>query len=74
MSVRFISPAWASCGNLAGTGRLSKETTIILGPKQQSEIVRFPHDHRAVLVRGSCDGNPMCLRATGLHFFSNLSL
>ena len=40
--------ARASCGDLAGSLQLSQESTIILGQKRQSKIVRCPHDHRAV--------------------------
>ena len=29
----------------------------------------YPHDHRAVPVRGSCDVTVMCLGPTGLRFF-----
>ena len=69
-----MGTARALCGDLAGSLRLSQESTIIFGPKCQSEIVRGPHDHRAVPVRGSYDVAATCLRATGLRFFSNLSL
>ena len=65
----FMGPARASCGNLVGSLRLSQESTIIFGPKCQSKIVRGPHDHRAVPVRGSFDVTTTCLRATGLRFF-----
>ena len=70
----FMGPARASYGDLAGSLRLSQESTIIYGPKWHSKIVRGPHDHRAVPVRGSYDVTAMCLRATGLRFFSILSL
>ena len=52
------------------------KSTIIVGPKCQSKIMRGPHDHRAVPVRGSYDVAATCLRATGygLTIFSNLSL
>ena len=70
-----MGPARASCGDLADSLRLSQESTIIFGPKLQSKILRCPHDHLAVPVRGSYDITAMCLRATGLRFFfSNLSL
>ena len=65
----FMCPAKASCGDLAGSLRLSQESTIILGSNQQSKTLRCPHDHRAVPVRGSYDVTAMCLRATGLRFF-----
>ena len=65
----FMGPARASCGDLAGSLRLSQESTIIFGPKYKSKIVRCPHDHRAVPVRGSYDVTAMCLRAAGLRFF-----
>ena len=70
----FIGPAKASCGDLAGSLRLSQESTIIFGPRWQSNTLRCPHDHNAVPVRGSYDVTAMCLQATGLRFFSNLSL
>ena len=70
----FMGPARASCGDLAGSLRLSQESTIIFGPRWQSKTLRCPHNHRAVPVRGSYDAPAMCLRATGLRFFSNLSL
>ena len=65
----LVGPARASCGDLAGSLRLSQESTISFGPKWQSKIVRCPHDHRAVPLRGSYDVTAMCLRATGLRFF-----
>ena len=65
----FMGPAKASCSDLAGSLRLSKESTIVLGPRWQSKALRCPHDHRAVPVRGSYDVTAMCLRATGLRFF-----
>ena len=65
----FMDPARASCGDLAGSLRLSQESTIILGQKWQTKIERCPHDHRTVPVRGSYDVTAMCLRATGLRFF-----
>ena len=49
----LMGPARASCGDLAGSLRLSQESTIIFGPKWQSKTLRCPHDHRAVPVRGS---------------------
>ena len=61
----FMCPARESCGDL----RLSQESTIILGQKFQSKIVRCPHVHRAVPVRRSYDVTAMCLRATGLRCF-----
>ena len=70
----FVGPARASYGNLAGSLRLSQESTIIFGPKWQSKIVRCPHDHRAVphtgIVRRHCDVST----GYGLTIFSNLSL
>ena len=65
----FMGPAKASCGDLAGSLRLSQESTIIFGPRWQSKTLRCSHDHRAVPVRGSYDVTAMCLRATGLRFF-----
>ena len=65
----FMGPARTSCGDLAGSLRLSQESTIIFGPKWQSKTLRCPHDHRAVPVRGSYDVTAICLRATGLRFF-----
>ena len=65
----FTGPARALCGDLAGSLRLSQESTIIFCPKCQSKIVRGPHDHHAVPVRGSYDVTVTCLRATGLRFF-----
>ena len=65
----FIGPARASCGDLAGSLRLSQESSIIFGSKWQSKIVRCRHDHCAVPVRGSHDVTAMCLRAMGLQFF-----
>ena len=59
----FMGPARASCGDLAGSLRLSQESMIIFGPKCQSKIVRGPHNHRAVPVRGSYDVAATCLRA-----------
>ena len=59
----FMGPARASCGDLAGSVRLSQETTIIFGPKWQSKTLCCPHDHRAVIVRCHCDVS------TGLRFF-----
>ena len=59
-----MGPARASCGDLAGSLRLSQESTIIFG-----KIVRCPHAHGAVPVRESYDVTAMCLRATGLRFF-----
>ena len=59
----FMGPARASCGDLAGSIRLSQESTIIFGPKWLSKTLRCPHDHRAVPVRGSYDATAMCLRA-----------
>ena len=67
-SYDFMNPDWASCDDLAGTRRLSQESTI------KSQIVRCPLDHRVVPVRGSRDVTAMCQRATGLRFFSNVSL
>ena len=67
----FMGPAKASCGDLAGSLRLSQESTIIFGPKWQSKTLRCPHDHHAVavrIVRCHCDVS------TGLWFFSKLSL
>ena len=66
-----MGPARASCGDFAGSLRLSQESTIIFGPILQSKTLRCPHDHRAVPVRGSYDVTAMCLRA---YDFSNLSL
>ena len=60
-----MGPAKASCGDLAGSLRLSQESTIIFGQKWLS----CPHAHRAVPVRGSYDVTAMCLQATGLRFF-----
>ena len=65
----FMGPTRASCGDLAGSLRLSQDSTIIFGPKLQSKTLRCPHDHRAVTLRGSHDVTAMCLRATGLRFF-----
>ena len=65
----FIGPARALCGDLAGSLRLSQESTIIFGQKWQSKTLRCPHDHRVVHARGSYDVTAMCLRATGLRFF-----
>ena len=65
----FMGPAKASCGDLAGSLRLSQESTIIFGPIWQSKTQRCPHNHRAVPLRGSYDVTAMCLRATGLRFF-----
>ena len=59
----FMGHAKASCGNLAGSLRLSQESTIIFGPRWQSKTLRCPHDHRAVPIRGSYDVTVMCLRA-----------
>ena len=59
----FMGPAKASCGDLAGSLRLSQESTIIFGPRWQSNTLRCPHDHRAVPVRRSYDVTVMCLRA-----------
>ena len=70
----FMGPAKASCGNLAGSLRLSQDSTIIFGPRWRSKTLRCPHDHRTMPVRGSYDITAMCIRATGLRFFSNLSL
>ena len=78
MSVRFYEPCMGivrrPCGDLAGTLRRAQESTIIFGQKWQSKIARRPHDYRTMHVRGSYDVSAMCLRATGLRFFSNLSL
>ena len=61
----FMGPAKASCGDLAGSLRLSQESTIIFEPRWQSKILRCPHDHRAVPVRSL-----RCVYgATGLRFF-----
>ena len=65
----FMGPAKASFGDLAGSLRLSQESTIIFGPRLQSKTLHCPHDHRAVPIRGSYDVTAMCLRATGLRFF-----
>ena len=65
----FMGPAKASCGDPAGSLRLSQESTIIYGPRWQSKTLHCPHDHRAVPVRGSYDVTAMCLRAVGLQFF-----
>ena len=59
----FMGPAKASGGDLAGSLRLSQESTIIFGPRWQSKTMRCPHDHRAVPVRESYDVTAMCLRA-----------
>ena len=67
-SYDFMSPTWASCGDLAGTLRLSQEFG-----QNDSKIVRCPHDHRAGPVGGLCHATAMCLRAYNF-FFSNLSL
>ena len=61
-----MGPARALSGDLAGSLRLSQESTII------SKTLRCPHDYRAVSVWGSYDVTAMCLRAYDL--FSNLSL
>ena len=65
----FMGPAKAPCGDLAGSLRLSQESTIIFGPRRQSKTLRCPHDHRAVPVPGLYAVTAMCLRATGLRFF-----
>ena len=65
----FKGPARASCGDLAGSLRLSHESTIIFRLKLQSKIVRYPHDHLSVAVQASYDVTAMCLRAMGLRFF-----
>ena len=65
----FMGLAKAFCGDLAGSLRLSQESTIIFGPRCQSKTLRCPHDHRAAPVRGSYDVTVMCLRTTGLRFF-----
>ena len=59
----FMGPARASCGDLAGSLRLSQESTIIFGPKCLSKILRGPHDHRAMPVRGLYDVAATCLWA-----------
>ena len=59
----FMGPARASCGDLADSLRLSQGSTIIFWPKGQSKILRCPHDHRVVPVRGSYNVTAMCLRA-----------
>ena len=48
MSVRFYGPCKGIVSDLAGSLRLSQESTIIVGPKWQSKTLRCPHDHRAV--------------------------
>ena len=48
----FMGPANASCSDLAGSLRLSQESTIIFGPRCQSKTLRCPQDHRVMLVRG----------------------
>ena len=65
----FMGPARASCGDLAGSLRLSQEPTIIFWQKWQNKNARCPHDHRTVPVQVSYDFTAMCLRATGLRFF-----
>ena len=65
----FMGHVKALCDNLAGSLRLSQESTIIFGPRLQSKTLRCPQDRRAVPVRGSYDVTAMCLRATGLRFF-----
>ena len=64
-----MGPARASCGDLAGSLRLSQESMNFFGPKWQTKIARYPHDPRAVPVGASNDVTAMCLRATGLRFF-----
>ena len=64
-----MGPAKASCGDLAGSFRLLQESMIIFWPRWKSKILRCPHDHCAVTVRGSYDVTAMCLRAKGLQFF-----
>ena len=66
-----MGTARASCGDLAGSLRLSQESTILFWPKLQSKTLGCPHDHRGVPVRGLFDVSAMCLRATGLRFFQN---
>ena len=74
MTIRFpfdlMGPAKASCGGLAGSLRLSQESTIIFRPRWQSKTLRCPHDHRTGIVRCHCDVST----GYGLTFFSNLSL
>ena len=64
-----MDPARASCDNLAGSLRLSQESTIIFWQKWQTKIARCPQDHRTVPIQVSYNVTAMCLRATGLRLF-----
>ena len=70
----FMGPARALCRNLAGSLRLSHESTIIFGPKWQSKNLalssRSPCGARTGIVRCHCDVST----GYGLTIFSNLSL
>ena len=62
----FIGPARPSCGNLAGSLRLSEESTIIFWAKNDNlKSCVIP----TTTVLGSYGVTAMCLRATGLRFF-----
>ena len=65
----FMDPARASCDNLAGSLRLSQESTIIFWQKWQTKIARCPQDHRTVPIQVSYNVTVMCRRATGLRLF-----
>ena len=74
MSVRFLGPARASCGDHAGFLRLLQESMNILGQNDNLKscvvltiTVRCPYGDRPMLL------SAMRLQATGLRFcFSNL--
>ena len=74
MSIRFYGPCKGIVRRPCGLPTTIARVYDHFGPKWQSKTLRCPHDHRAVLVRRSYDVTVMCLRATGLRFFSNLSL
>ena len=75
MSVRFYGPCKGIVRRPCGLPTtIARVYDHFFGPKWQSKTLRCPHDHRAVPVRWSYDVTAMCLRATGLRFFSNLSL
>ena len=69
----FMCPARASCGDLAGSLRLSQESTIILGHNDNLNPAlssRSPCGARTGIVRCHCDVST----SYGLTIFSNLSL
>ena len=69
----FMSPSWASCGDLAATLRVPyderKSLRSFFGKNDNLKSRVVLTITRTMHVRGSYDVSAMCLRATGLRFF-----